>query len=96
MWACVKLWPCYVPAIVCPGGPPAAPVCLVRRLPLYPPRQGVPAWWHFPGPAEGCHRDFCQSEVMQQDAVGAASSDEKPVGVEVWDTLWQGWSGCRV
>lgn len=62
-----------------------------------PPRQGVPARWRFPGPAEGCHPNFCQSEVMQQDVVGAAPSDEeKPIRVEVWDTLRQGWSDCGV
>lgn len=87
--ACVEVWPCHAPAVACPVGPPAASMCPVRGLP-------PPAWWHVPGPAEGCHQGCCRSEVMQQGAVGAAPpGEEKPIGV-VWDTLQQGWSSCGV
>lgn len=86
----VEVWPCRALAVACPVGPPAASVYPVRGLP-------PPAQWHVPGPAEGCHRGCCWSEVMQQGAVGAVPPDEeKPIGVEVWDTLQQGWSGCGV
>lgn len=60
--ACAEVWPCHMLLLSVPWDP-LQPTCAWGGGCPVAPRQGVPARWHFPGPAESCHWGFCQSEV---------------------------------